>query len=79
MQREPRDDIGQREQVLFYLQVLCQIKGLSEAKIEKMLEAAHKMVPTMGWQSARAYDQLVWVPTCLADLSGVIQRCTPYR
>ena len=44
------------------MQVLCQIKGLSEAKIEKMLEAAHKMVPTMGWQSARAYDQLVRDP-----------------
>lgn len=28
---------------------LAAIKGLSEAKLEKMLEAARKLVPQMGW------------------------------
>ena len=41
------------------MQVLNQIKGLSEAKIDKMLEAARKLVPTMGWQSAMTYGQIV--------------------
>lgn len=44
------------------VQVLNQIKGLSEAKIDKMLEAARKLVPTMGWQSAMTYGQLVHPP-----------------
>ena len=42
--------------------MLNQIKGLSEAKIDKMLEAARKLVPTMGWQSAMTYGQLVYPP-----------------
>lgn len=32
-------------------QVLVNIKGLSEAKIEKMVEAAKKMCPTASWRS----------------------------
>ena len=71
LQNMPRRTRLQREQSSWvaglHLQVLCQIKGLSEAKIEKMLEAAHKMVPTMGWQSARAYDQLVSSPASAHD------------
>ena len=43
-------------------QLLGQIKGLSEAKVEKMLEAARKLTPSMGWQSAMAYGQLVRQP-----------------
>eukprot|EP01023_Acetabularia_acetabulum_P063660 TRINITY_DN802_c0_g1_i4.p3 TRINITY_DN802_c0_g1~~TRINITY_DN802_c0_g1_i4.p3 ORF type:complete len:371 (-),score=70.67 TRINITY_DN802_c0_g1_i4:915-2027(-) len=31
---------------------LCAIRGLSEGKIEKMLEGARKMVKTAGWMSA---------------------------
>ena len=73
MQRGLLAGIIRPDQYLCRLQVLCQIKGLSEAKIEKMLEAAHKMVPAMGWQSARAYDQLVRRTTCLDIPTG----CTP--
>ena len=47
------------------MQVLNQIKGLSEAKIDKMLEAARKLVPTMGWQSAMTYGQIVNSLTCI--------------
>lgn len=36
-------------------QVLCEIKGLSEAKVEKCVEAAKKMVPQFGWQSASMF------------------------
>lgn len=36
-------------------QVLCEIKGLSEAKVEKCVDAAKKMVPQFGWQSASMF------------------------
>ncbi|KAK9829745.1 hypothetical protein WJX72_007642 [[Myrmecia] bisecta] len=35
---------------------LTEIKGLSEAKIDKMVEAAKKLCPTMGWQSAKEVE-----------------------
>lgn len=39
------------------LQKLTDIKGLSEAKIEKMIEAAKKLCPShYGWQSAREVE-----------------------
>ena len=42
------------------MQRLAEIKGLSEAKIEKMVEAARKMCPTMGWHTAKIVgDQVV--------------------
>jgi hypothetical protein len=39
------------------MQRLTDIKGLSEAKIEKMVEAAKKLCPAQyGWQSAREVE-----------------------
>ena len=40
-------------------QTLTQIRGLSEAKVEKLVEAAKKMCPTMGWQTAMSFEQRV--------------------
>lgn len=39
--------------------MLSQIRGLSEAKVEKLLEAAKKMCPSMGWQSAMEVERQV--------------------
>lgn len=42
------------------VQKLTDIKGLSEAKIEKMVEAAKKLCPAQyGWQSAREVEHQV--------------------
>ena len=38
---------------------LAEIKGLSEAKIEKMVEAAKKMCVGFGWTSAKQVDEQV--------------------
>ncbi len=39
------------------MQKLTDIKGLSEAKIEKMVDAAKKLCPAQyGWQSAREVE-----------------------
>jgi len=35
------------------MQKLADIKGLSDAKVEKLLEAARKLCPNHGWQSAK--------------------------
>lgn len=40
-------------------QSLTEIKGLSDAKIEKMVEAARKCVPHHGWQTAAAVEKQV--------------------
>jgi len=42
---------------LSFLQVLCDIKGLSEAKIDKMLEAANKMCSRAMFQTALELDE----------------------
>ena len=45
-----------------YMQRLTDIKGLSEAKIEKMVEAAKKLCPAQyGWQSAREVEHRVLI------------------
>ncbi|KAK9808541.1 hypothetical protein WJX73_006517 [Symbiochloris irregularis] len=36
---------------------LAEIKGLSEAKIEKLVEAARKMCPELGWSTAKQVDE----------------------
>lgn len=41
------------------MQKLADVKGLSEAKIEKMLEAARKLCAQFGWQSARQVESQV--------------------
>jgi hypothetical protein len=45
-------------------QKLSEIKGLSDAKVEKLLEAARKLCTDYGWQSAKIVDQQV---LCLAS------------
>jgi hypothetical protein len=42
-----------------HFQVLCEIKGLSEAKVEKCVEAAKKIVLQFGWQSASQFASKV--------------------
>lgn len=43
------------------MQDLTQIRGLSEAKVEKLLEAARKMCTSGGWQSASEVErQVCW-------------------
>ncbi len=39
------------------MQNLTQIRGLSEAKVEKLVEAAKKMCPGLGWQSAMEFER----------------------
>ena len=46
------------------MQDLAQIRGLSEAKVENLLEAAKKMCTAGGWQSAFEVDRQVWSPAC---------------
>ena len=46
------------------MQDLAQIRGLSEAKVEKILEAAKKMCTAGGWQSAFEVERQVWLPAC---------------
>jgi hypothetical protein len=41
------------------LQKLSDIKGLSDAKVEKLLEAARKLCSTYGWQSAKSVEHQV--------------------
>ena len=41
------------------LQQLGDIKGLSDTKIEKMLEAAKKCVTGYGWQTAASVEKQV--------------------
>ena len=41
------------------MQRLAEIKGLSEAKVEKMVEAAKKMCTLCGWHTAKIVDELV--------------------
>lgn len=42
-----------------WLQKLADIKGLSDAKVEKLLEAARKLCPNHGWMSAKTVEQQV--------------------
>ncbi|BDA48492.1 Meiotic recombination protein DMC1 homolog A [Coccomyxa sp. Obi] len=39
------------------MQKLADIKGLSDAKVEKLLEAARKLCPNHGWLSAKTVEQ----------------------
>ena len=41
------------------MQKLADIKGLSDAKVEKLLEAARKLCPNHGWLSAKTVEQQV--------------------
>jgi hypothetical protein len=52
------------------VQVLCEIRGLSEAKIDKCLDAAKKVVQQHGWQSATQYASKVSLlkKTCQLEL-----------
>lgn len=44
------------------MQKLADIKGLSDAKVEKLLEAARKLCPNHGWLSAKTVEQQVLIP-----------------
>ena len=38
------------------LQKLAEIKGLSDAKVEKLLDAARKLCSSYGWQTAKTME-----------------------
>ena len=44
------------------LQNLAEIKGLSDAKIEKLVEAAKKLDTKSGWQTAATVEKQVMPP-----------------
>ena len=44
------------------LQQLAEIKGLSDAKIEKLVEAAKKLDTKSGWQTAAIVEKQVVYP-----------------
>jgi hypothetical protein len=61
------------------MQDLAQIRGLSEAKVEKILEAAKKMCTAGGWQSAFEVERQVWSSACacIFNLNGMVYQCMP--
>ncbi len=50
------------------MQKLADIKGLSDAKVEKLLEAARKLCPNIGWLSAKTVEQQVQSIPCIVLL-----------
>ena len=57
-------------------QRLSEIKGLSEAKVEKMLEAAKKSCSGFGIQTAKDYEaQVLWLAKCHVCATA----CAPMR
>lgn len=55
---------NQHKPSFLLIQKLTDIKGLSEAKIEKMVEAAKKVCPAQyAWQSAREVEHQVLLVT----------------
>ena len=38
------------------MQKLAEIKGLSDAKVEKLLDAARKLCASYGWQTAKIME-----------------------
>ena len=44
-----------RERMLC-VQKLAEIKGLSDAKVEKLLDAARKLCASYGWQTAKIME-----------------------
>lgn len=47
------------------LQKLTNIKGLSEAKVEKLLEASKKVLPSAGWVTGTTALQKVSLSECI--------------
>lgn len=41
------------------MQKLAEIKGLSDAKVEKLLDAARKLCASYGWQTAKIMEMQV--------------------
>ena len=39
-----------------HMQKLAEIKGLSDAKVEKLLDAARKLCASYGWQTAKIME-----------------------
>ena len=58
------------------LQKLSEIKGLSDAKVEKLLEAARKLCTDYGWQSAKIVEQLVR-GSCACSSQNCCASCMP--
>ena len=57
------------------MQSLAEIKGLSDAKIDKMVEAARKCCSNFGWQTGTAVEKQVWLElyrcSCLSICTSV--------
>eukprot|EP00798_Chlamydomonas_sp_ICE-L_P004551 gene4551-14730_t len=50
--------------------VLCNVKGLSEAKVDKMVEAATRLSPDIGWHSGTA--ELQSLPSAMGGGEGKV-------
>lgn len=56
-------------------QALANIKGLSEAKIEKMVECAKKLLPGAGWQTgADVLQKVRWDRSLFQRSSCILPR-----
>jgi hypothetical protein len=60
------------------MQDLTQIRGLSEAKVEKILEAAKKMCTAGGWQSAFEVERQVCQPVHACHMNSVTFTTCPF-
>ena len=68
------------------MQKLAEIKGLSDAKVEKLLDAARKLCSNYGWQTAKTMEIQVsslhsmacmCTATTVSDLLGAKPICAP--
>ena len=57
------------------VQKLSDIKGLSEAKVEKLLDAARKLCTDYGWRSATRVEQQVDTAATCASHSSMKAAC----
>ena len=53
---------------------LIELKGLSDAKVDKMLEAAHKLLPASGFVTAAEFPPKTWLGADLTP-AELVERC----
>ena len=60
------------------VQKLAEIKGLSDAKVEKLLDAARKLCASYGWQTSKIMEMQVCpcsnVPSSATSLNSFLSR-----
>ena len=59
-----------------HVQKLAEIKGLSDAKVEKLLDAARKLCASYGWQTAKIMEMQVGSSLSKSSFSWCdVRRC----